>query len=310
MTAVEVSRLEPGEAPSYAYDPAAAPRAVVGDGEPLTIVTLDARAGDNDGRPPGELFDLPARQAPANPLTGPIAVAGARPGDALVVHVVAIRPAATGWCAAAPGVGPLGPGRIRRARARTTALGDDSTPLIGCIGTAPDAAVASELAGPFGGNLDHPTLTAGARLVLPVFRPGGLLFVGDVHAAQGDGELAGWGLETAAEVDLVVSVEPGAAPAWPWLRTPDRLAVLTAGPTFEDARAAAVGAMLDALEAQLGLRPAEALALLSVAGDLRLGQAYGAEVTTVRIELPASLGLRPHPHPAVRPPAEEPPCPR
>jgi amidase len=174
--------------------------------------------------------------------------------------------------------------------------------MIGCIGTAPERAVASELAGPFGGNLDHPTLGAGARLVLPVFRPGGLLYVGDVHAAQGDGELSGWGLETAAEIDLALAVEPGAAPAWPWLRTPGRLAVLTAGPTFEDARAAAVGAILDAMEAQLGLAPAEALALVSVAGDLRLGQAYGAEIATVRLEVPASLGLRPHPRPAERPP--------
>jgi acetamidase/formamidase len=126
-----------------------------------------------------------------------------------------------------------------------------------------------------------------------VFVPRGLLFVGDVHAAQGDGELSGIGLETRARATATIDLRRGTGIAWPWLETAERTMVLTAGATFEAARDAAVECILAALEAQRGLAAADALMLISLAGDLRIGQAFGAPDVTVRLELPATLGLRP-----------------
>jgi amidase len=122
---------------------------------------------------------------------------------------------------------------------------------------------------------------------------GALLYVGDVHAAQGDGELSGVALECAAEVSLRLELVPRAAPAWPWVEAGDRIMVLTAGPDFATARREAVEAVVGALEQQLGLEAAEAMALVSVAGDLRVGQAFGGGELSLRLELPAALGLVP-----------------
>ena len=142
---------------SFAYGTGRRPVATVSPGARLTVVTRDARDGAHADRPAGEAFDLPARTTPANGLTGPIAVAGADVGDALVVDVEAIRPVGVAWAAAAPGIGPLAPGRIARARARSVPPGPrvllgaldvgPAAPMIGCIGTAPPAPVCSGLAG-------------------------------------------------------------------------------------------------------------------------------------------------------------------
>ena len=85
---------------------------------------------------------------------------------------------------------------------------------------------------------------------------------------------------------------PGGAPRWPWVERDGRIAVMTTGETFEQARREAVDAALDALERDLGLEPAEALGLLSAAADLRIGQAFGGMEPTVRLELPPLAGLQ------------------
>jgi amidase len=166
--------------------------------------------------------------------------------------------------------------------------------MVGCIGTAPDEwAPSSGLPGRFGGNLDHRIVTTGATVHLPVLVPGGLLFIGDVHASQGDGELSGVAVEIGAEVTVTVDLHKGARLSWPWVEFEDVIAVVTTAMEFTDARTEAVEAMLDVLESQLGMRPAEALALLSAVGDLRIGQAFGGMEMTLRLELPKSLGLHP-----------------
>ena len=292
--------------PAFAYDAAIPPCATVEPGERVTFETDDARGGTLLAHPPGVAFALtPAPAGAANPLTGPLAVNGAEPGDSLVVTIEAIEVGPAGFCGAfAKGV-PVAPGRIPQSLGRVCAVADGEvafaeginvpvTPMIGCAGTAPAGAVPGSLrAGRFGGNMDQRPLAPGARLHLPVFVPGGLLFVGDVHAAQGDGELSGFGLETGARVTATIDLRSGAGIAWPWLETAERTMVLTAGETFEAARDAAVECVLAAVEAQRGLVAAEALMLISLAGDLRVGQAFGAPDVTVRLELPATLGLHP-----------------
>jgi amidase len=291
---------------SYSYNALAPPRAAVPDGATVVFETHDARAGALLHHLPGTPFELPLPiPGRGNPLTGPLHVEGAAPGDALAVRVEQISLDPAGWCGGHAHVGPLPPGRIPRPLGRVCVTGDrtvhfaegitlPAAPMIGCIGTAPDSEPPlSGLPGRYGGNMDHKVIGPGATVHLPVYVPGGLLYVGDVHACQGDGELSGVGLETGAEVTLTVSVRRGGGLRWPWVRFADRVAVMTAAMDFAEARREAVAEMLSALEDQLGLEPADGLALISVAGDLRIGQAFGGMEMTVRLEMPASLGLRP-----------------
>jgi len=294
---------------AYHYDPSLPPRASVPPGTTVVFQTHDARAGVLLDRGPGSLFELPLpTPGKGNPLTGPLLVEGAEPGDALIVRIDQIVLDEAGWCGGHAHVGPLEPGRIPRPLGRICRVTDAEVrfsdaialptgPMIGCIGTAPGGeSPLSGLPGRYGGNMDHPTIGPGTTVHLPVFAPGGLLFIGDVHACQGDGELSGVALEIGAEVTATIGVRKDAGLRWPWAQTANRIMVMTSALEFSDARREAVAEMLAALEDQLGLEPAEGMALISVAGDLRVGQAFGGMELTLRLEMPASLGLVPAGH--------------
>ena len=130
-------------------------------------------------------------------------------------------------------------------------------------------------------------------MLLPVFTDGGLLYIGDVHATQGDGELSGVGLEIPAEVEVTIDLEKSRKLRWPWAVTADSVAVMTTAMEFNDARREAVEEMTKVLERQLGLETADAVALISITGDLRIGQAYGGMEMTLRLEMPKDLGITP-----------------
>ncbi len=294
------------EDPTYDYQVGPASTVQVDAGDRVVFSTHDARAGAFADVTAGEWFDLPKR-SPAgrsDPLSGPVYVRGAEPGDSLVVQIEQIVVDARGWCGGRP-VGALDAGRIPESRAIVCEIERDSirfsdriqvaaVPMVGCIGTAPAGEpMPSENPGRNGGNLDQNVIRAGARVHLPVAHPGGYLFLGDVHAAQGDGELSGIGLEIGAETTVRVDVVKGSGIAWPWVELDDKIMVLVSAAEFTDARREAMECMLAVLESQLQLTSAQALALLSIAGDLRIGQACGGFDLTVRLEMPASLGLRP-----------------
>lgn len=293
----------------FAYDAHRAPVQTVRPGQSVLFETLDARSGSMFSNPIGELVDLPPPPTGrGNPVTGPLAVEGAQPGDTLLVRVEQIVCGDRGWVGAHAHFNPATAGRVPRSRGRVCRIEDGSVifspdirfaarPMIGCLGvaTAGEATPCGK-PGRHGGNLDHPPLGAGAILHLPVQVPDALLYAGDVHAAQGDGELSSTGIETTAEITLSVDVVRSGWLAWPWLETTDRIAVLTSALAFEEARREAVDGMLQAMEEQLGLEPAEALALISAVGDLRIGQAFGGMELTVRLEMPADLGIRPLGH--------------
>jgi amidase len=293
----------------YAYDPALAPLLTIDPGTTVVLETHDARAGALDDREPGTLFELPKPPGQGNPITGPVAVRGAQPGDALAVTIEAIDVEPAGWAGGHAHVNPLAPGRVQRPLGRRVAIRDGQVhfsdrfvlplrPMIGCLGTAPalgpgDTAPTSGQVGRFGGNMDQPVVAAGATVILPVAVPDALLYAGDIHAVQGDGELSGVGLEIAATVRLRVELLPGAAPSWPWATWADRIAVMTADEDFVAARREACEAMVTALERSFGIEAAEAMALLSVAGDMRMGQTMGRGPMTLRLELPRFPGLEP-----------------
>src|SRR5438046_4327571 len=92
-------------------------------------------------------------------------------------------------------------------------------PMIGCLATAPAGKLTyrgTDL-GPYGGNMDYNQMGEGVTLYLPVFHPGALFFLGDAHAAMGDGELTGSALETSVDVELTLDVIQGSAYANPRL---------------------------------------------------------------------------------------------
>ena len=170
----------------------------------------------------------------------------------------------------------------------------DEQPMIGCIGIAPvGERISCGTPGRHGGNLDHKVIGRGSRVYLPVNVPGALLWIGDVHATQGDGELSGTAMEIGANVTVRVDIAPGLKIDGPWIETEDKLMSTSANVDFATARREVIEQMMRALEDQLGLEPAEALALISAVADLRIGQAFGGMELTLRLEVPRSLGLHP-----------------
>ena len=291
---------------SYYYEVADPPRLDVPPGETVVFETWDARAGALLDRPPGVPFELPLpTPGRGNPLTGPLAVRGAEPGDALVIRIGRIECLSPGWCGGHAHVGPFPEGRVPRPVGRVCAIEDGLIrysdgvllpvqPMVGCIGTAvPGSPPQAGIPGRHGGNLDHPVIAEGTTVMLPVFSEGALLYVGDVHATQGDGELSGVAVEIPAEVTVTVDLWKRARLRWPWAVTEGAVMVMTAHLEFERAREEAVEAMFRVLETQLGMEPGDAIALISVAGNLRIGQAFGAMEMTLRLEMPRSLGIVP-----------------
>lgn len=292
---------------SYHYDASVPARATVSSGESVTVETLDARGGALFDRTTDAMFSLPpAKPGQGNPLTGPLAISGAEPGDALLVTVESIDCISPGWCGGHAHVGPFTPGRVPEALGHICPLEDGLVrfsdtirlplaPMIGCIGTAPAGTQppGSAVPGRHGGNLDHTVLRAGTTIYLPVFVSEALLYMGDVHATQGEGELSGVGLEVCGEVTITVKLMKGMRLRWPWAVTHGEVIVMVAHMEFSEARREAVEEMMRILEGQLSLEPAEALALISVAGNLRIGQSFGGMETTVRLEMPASLSISP-----------------
>jgi acetamidase/formamidase len=260
----------------------------------------------------------------ANPLTGPIAVDGAKPGDAVVVEILEIINDPVGWTAILPGFGLLaddfdaphlvvsdiGTERIRFGDIAELTL----APMIGTVGLAPAEPGVHSVIPPrrVGGNLDCRDVRAGTRLWLPVEVDGALLSAGDAHGAQGDGEVCGTGVESAARVRMRVDLEPGVAPDMPHMawgprpratgirptRAPATSAAATGpgatagtwlttgvGPDLYAGAQAATRAMIELLGRELGLDPADAYALCSVAAHLRIIEVVDAPNWVVGMEL-------------------------
>lgn len=164
----------------------------------------------------------------ANPAAGPVYVEGAQPGDVLVVDIYNIEVADEGTVATDDHCGPLFEGTPYRSKkvpivdgmAQFNEVKFPINPMIGVIGTAPDGEdVIDGYVGAHGGNMDNHLITKGTRLYFPVRVPGALLQMGDVHAAMGDAELCGTGIEIPAEITVKVSLVNGFELHWPVLET-------------------------------------------------------------------------------------------
>lgn len=291
----------------HTWDHAIAPVARLSPGDEITLELRDASGGQlTAASGVGDLAGLDFDRL--NPVTGPVHVEGAEPGDALVVDILDLETSDWGWTAAIPGFGLLADEfpdphlRISKITDGTAELlpgiGLPVVPMIGTIGVAPPEPGAHSVIPPrrWGGNMDIRHLGAGARLILPVGVPGALLSVGDAHAAMGDGEVCGTGVETAAITRLRIGLEKGVAPRTPVLEThPDSarpgaaLATTGIGPDLRDAAKDAVRSLLDVLTARTGLAREDAYLLASTAADLKISELVDAPNWVVTAHLERAL---------------------
>ena len=309
------------------WDNALAPALTIEPGDTVTLDTLDAsdggvarRVATGDLTPPAGLVDVisrdlrPLRNGPrGHPLTGPISVEGAQPGDALRIEILDVRAADWGWTGCRPdGIGlldaVLGAEGLQpythfwdlRVRTHTEFLPGIRLPLApfpGVIGVAPGATGPHPTSPPrqVGGNMDIRQLVAGSVLWLPVEVPGALLSAGDLHAAQGDGELSGTGIEMDGHLTLRVHVEKRAGITTPEFTTPthggsSRQWHVTTGhdPELMTAARIALRALLRRLEMR-GLTLEQAYVLASACVDLKISQIVDAPNYTVSAFLPLDI---------------------
>jgi amidase len=292
---------------SYAFDRDRAPELTVSPNETFTVETEDSRAGQT--RTPETTrpeFVKALRSKPAyygNPVSGPIFVESAEPGDTLAVAVHHIECDTIGYFGYWPFTYHLQDllaepvtqlVEIRDGHVcynLPTANGIHSLripvqPMIGCIGTAPALeALNCARAGRHGGNLDTPEVAAGSVVYLPVAVPGGLLYVGDCHPYQGDGELSG--CEMRAELTLSVSVLKSwaADQQCPRIETPKALVVVGAGCPAEVGQWQAIREMIRWISERHGWTPQEVRSFLAMVGDVRPGQLVAGDYT-MRVIVP------------------------
>jgi acetamidase/formamidase len=297
------------------YDAAVAPMLTIKSGD---TVTVDSISGGLENLPPeGSGFAvLPEHReilakTPRGPgphiLTGPIAVDGAQPGDALKVEILDIQLRQNwGFNFSRPLLGALPDDfpdahqifiglDAARAKARMPwGLEVPTAPFFGCMGVAPPAAwgrQTSVIPRAFGGNIDNRELIAGTTLYLPVFQPGALFSVGDGHAAQGHGEVNLTAIETALTGTFRISVDKSLGLKLPRAETPTHVITMAFDTDLDQAVRVALREMIQLICDTAGLTPEDAYALCSVAADLVVTQVVdgnkGIHVTLPRWALAA-----------------------
>ena len=234
-----------------------------------------------------------------NPATGPVFVEGAQPGDTLKVEILCIDLAPQAAMVEAPGEGITGLAAEEETTkilpvAQGMAVFNEKVTLpvramIGVIGTAPEKeAIATGTPAEHGGNMDCKRIGAGATLYLPVNVEGGLLAMGDLHAAMGDGEVCVCGAEIAGEVTVRVTVVKGQPLPLPFLVTEEHAMAIYSAEGLDAAAEGTTLRMRSFLIDAVGMAAHEAGMLLSLAGDLRICQAVDPN-KTCRMELPLSI---------------------
>ena len=273
----------------HAWDRELAPALTVSSGDEVSLALRDGSNGQIvPTTKPIELHDL--NMGHMDPLTGPIWVEGAKPGDVVMVDILDIKLAATGWSAILPGLGLLSE-KFPGPYVRNWTLDGPSVdiggghqfalrPMLGVIGVAPAGFGQFSTVVPTnaGGNIDVKYVGAGSRLLLPVFTEGALLSLGDPHALQGDGELSGTAIECEADVTVRVELMSGLGYDAPVVETAAVEAVeveqfrsfLGVGPDLYVAAQEASLRAVDALAQAMRLDPVEAYALLGTIAELRI----------------------------------------
>jgi acetamidase/formamidase len=270
------------------FSAAIKPVLTVAPGATIATWTVDAGGSDAKGV---------ARVLGGNPETGPFYIDGALPGDTLVVHIAKLR-LNRDWAISDDGIVPRGLDaglavtmkdagksvRWRLDRAKGVATSEASNPhlagysvplrpMLGCIGVAPAPAQAPPStgdSGSWGGNMDFNEVVEGATVYLPVNNPGALLYIGDAHAAQGDGELTGDALETSADVELTIDVIAGKRAPGPRVDGATHVFAMGLAGSLDEALRLATSNMAAWLTDQYELTPSEVAQVLGTSAEYRV----------------------------------------
>ena len=297
---------------NYVWDNALEPALSIESGEDVLLHVRDA---SDEQIGPGSGDDAVANLdfAHVNPVSGPVEVRGAKPGDVLAVEILEFAPRDWGWTAIIPGFGLLADefpepwlrisavdpdaGRVRFAEGITLPY----EPFPGTIGVALPEPGQHSVVPPsdWGGNMDIKHLRAGTTLYLPVGVEGALFSVGDTHAAMGDAEVCGTAVETAMDITVRLTVRRDLSLGAPQYHVPAGELARTQGsayhvctgvaPDLMEASKRAVRAMIDHLGGRHGLGRQEAYALVSVACDLRIHEVVDTPNWVVGAFLPEDI---------------------
>jgi acetamidase/formamidase len=239
-----------------------------------------------------------------HPLTGPVEVRGAEPGDVLVVEVLDMKPAADfGWTAIRPGRGLLPESEFSKPFLQIWDLSDGTHARMdrrvavpieafpGVMGTALDEPGPHSTMPPRknGGNMDIKQLTRDSTLYLPVWMPGALFSVGDGHGAQGDGEVDQTAIETSLRGRLQLTVRKDMKLTWPRAETATDYITMATDPDLTVATTAAIQEMIDFLASTKGLTKHQAYQLTSIAGHVAVTQLVDAPNKGVHVKIARSI---------------------
>jgi amidase len=262
----------------FEYSADNAPCARVQPGETVVVETKWA-FGDHPVKQGDKLSDLDTSKC--DPLTGPLFIETAEPGDTLAVHLLDIELVGQGGQGIIPGLGVLPwddlpvhmftprNGEIEWLRGIRVA----TRPSLGCIGVAPAGEpIPSIWPGDHGGNMDNKYCCAGSTVFFPVFHEGALLVMGDCHQMQSDGELCGVAPETDSDVRLRCEVIKGRAIPRPRLLAASRFMTIASAETLDDAVRLATADFVDALVEEKGLTRDQAYLLSAIKADAEICQ--------------------------------------
>lgn len=295
-----MQRIDREHARKYAFDWRDEPLLRVQRGESFAIETYDASTGyfktPEDKAIPARRPGFDRTPPLVNPIGGPVYLEGAERGDTLVVEIEEIVVDEYSWIAVGPRRGPLGestrwpeisgdyttrifrhtPGPSGTTRDGTLHFNDRVSwpirPFVGTLGVAPDREVATsgEGQGEWGGNLDIRDVCPGHRILLPVFHPGALFYLGDVHASQGDTEFTGTAAETKSTVRVKLDLIKGRRTAWMRIEKPESIVSVYAYRPLEAAVETATINLIDWMVADYQLSPVDAYCLVSTCPDFRI----------------------------------------
>ena len=324
FTARKVASRQPGPARvhdfapiDYAneFSPHRLPVLTVWPGDTVRTKTLDSGGVDEHGV---------TRALYGNPQTGPFYIDGAEPGDTLVVHLGKVRlnrdyadsldalvgrAMSNALAAKASQLGQAVRWKLDRARGLASPLNPGKAmakvvlpvrPMLGGLAVAPgngSPPISTGDTGRFGGNMDFNEVVEGNTVYLPVQQPGALLYLGDAHALQGDGETSQYALETSMDVEFTVDVIKGASIAAPRVESPTQIMTLGQAGSLDEALRLGASAMVDWLVRDYGLTVSESAQVLGSAVKINVANLAGRSVgVAVRIDK-AWLGPRQAPAP-------------
>lgn len=264
-------------------------------GDSIHTTTIDSGGVDEHGV---------TRALYGNPQTGPFFVMGAEAGDTLVVHLLKLklnrdyadsldaivsRAQTTGLASRAASLGK--PVRWKLDRERGLASPEQPSdalrnlsvpvrPMLGGLAVAPPdgAAISTGDTGRFGGNMDFNEVIEGNQVYLPVQQPGALLYLGDAHALQGDGETSQYALETSMDVEFRVELIKGKAIGMPRVESPTHLMTLGQAGSLDDALRLATAGMTQWLQQDYGLSLSDSAVLLGSSAQYTIANLAGRSV--------------------------------